>query len=356
MSKLDARVKNEKSEPFKGNYTLETPERELLFDKHRGEAWPKEYREYRDNWVKYPSEKYVADYPLCVDLELSTVCNLKCPMCYTILDEFKEKVPTKFMDFELFKKIIDEIAGKVPSIRLSFRGESTLHPNFIEAIKYAKSKGIGEVSSLTNGSKLTEEFFTELMLAGLDWLIISVDGMGETYENIRKPLKFDDTYNKIKMTKEVKEKHGYNRPVVKIQSIWPAIEKDPESFYNTFKPITDLISFNPLVDTSRPVHERECVKDFICSSLYQRVFVCSNGEVVACCQDYNSEAIVGDAAKESIYDIWHGEKLNSLRKVLDQPDGFKKISLCSKCVMPSILKQIGTVKINGRDVAYYEYS
>ena len=356
MTKLDIRVTNEKSEPFKGNYTLEPLEREILFDKHRGEAWPEEYRKYRDNWVKFPAEKFVADYPLCVDLELSTVCNLKCPMCYTILDEFREKVPTKFMDFELFKKIIDEIAGKVPSIRLSFRGESTLHPNFIDAIKYAKSKGIGEVSSLTNGSKLTEQFFTDMMLAGLDWLIISVDGMGETYENIRKPLKFEDTYNKIKMTKIVKEKYGFNRPVIKVQSIWPAISDNTEDFYNTFEPVTDLISFNPLVDASRKEHDKEYVNNFICSSIYQRVFICSDGKAVACCQDYNGDAVIGDANKESVYDIWHGEKLNNIRKILDRPDGFKTLSLCSKCVMPTLLKQVGTVKVNGRDVAYYEYS
>ena len=42
------------------------------------------------------------------------------------------------MEFELFKKVIDEIAFKVPAIRLSLRGESTLNKYFTECIKYAK--------------------------------------------------------------------------------------------------------------------------------------------------------------------------------------------------------------------------
>ena len=57
-----------------------------------------------------------------MDLELASICNLKCPMCYTISDEFKKLVNTKRMEFELFKKVIDEIAFKVPAIRLSQGG------------------------------------------------------------------------------------------------------------------------------------------------------------------------------------------------------------------------------------------
>lgn len=43
-------------------------------------------------------------------------------MCYTVTDKFRVK--RKFMDFELFKKIIDECTKhSIFSIRLSLRGE-----------------------------------------------------------------------------------------------------------------------------------------------------------------------------------------------------------------------------------------
>ena len=41
-------------------------------------------------------------------------------MCYTISDEFKRLVNTKEWNL-IFIKVIDEIAFKVPSIRLSFK-------------------------------------------------------------------------------------------------------------------------------------------------------------------------------------------------------------------------------------------
>ena len=109
------------------------------------------------------------------------------------------------MEWSLYKKIIDEIAFKVPAIRLSLRGEATLNKNFIECISYAKSNGIKEVSTLTHGFKLNEEFFEKIVTAGIDWITISIDGVGETYNNIRKPLKFDELLDKIKKIKEYKK-------------------------------------------------------------------------------------------------------------------------------------------------------
>lgn len=143
----------------KGNYDMDTQERVDQFEINRSLGWEEKYREYRENWIKYPKEQYVAEYPLLVDIELSSLCNLKCPMCYTITDEFKSKVCTQLMKFNLFQKIVDEIAGKVPAVRLSLRGEATLHPDFISCIKYCKENGIGEVSFLTKRLKTYKRIF-----------------------------------------------------------------------------------------------------------------------------------------------------------------------------------------------------
>ena len=153
---------------------MDTEEREALFEQYRGEGWEDEYKKYRKNWVELAQTQKVSEYPQLVDLELSSVCNLKCPMCYTISPEFREKVNTKLMDFELFKKVIDEIGGKVPALRLSLRGEATLHKQFNECIAYAKQSGIKEVSTLTHGGKLTPEFFKKMVDTGIDWITISI--------------------------------------------------------------------------------------------------------------------------------------------------------------------------------------
>ncbi|MGO8048422.1 radical SAM protein, partial [Rhizobium johnstonii] len=85
--------------------------------------WEAEYAYYRRKWSEYARNQQVADYPLLVDLELASIGNLRCPMCDTISDEFKKSVNTTRMDGDLYCRIIDEIGGKVPAIRLSLRGE-----------------------------------------------------------------------------------------------------------------------------------------------------------------------------------------------------------------------------------------
>src|ERR1039457_287986 len=339
----------------KGNYTMETPEREALFEKSRGAGWEKEYSEYRKNWSAYPKTNHVSEFPLLVDLELSTICNLKCPMCYTISEEFKKKVHAGLMDFNLFTKIIDEIGGKVPAIRLSLRGEPTLHPHFLDCIRYAKEHGIKEVSTLTNGSMLSEVFFTKAMQAGLDWITISVDGLGDTYEAIRKPLKFLDTLEKIKKIKTIKELYKTRKPVIKVQAVWPSIKDNPTDYYDIFAPIVDLISYNPLIDYLGKDESIAYEDNFSCCQLYQRLVIAEDGLAMSCSNDEEGVMIVGDTNKETIHDIWHGAKLSCLREVHKEKDGFKQLPVCLKCYIPRLTDDLETSRINGREFVIKNY-
>ena len=138
----------------KGHYNLDSPERMALFSKKMAENWEEGYRKYRESWEEMPKQRKVGEYPVLVDIELASNCNLRCPMCYTTTQHFKDNVKRKLMRWDLYKKVIDEIAYNVPAVRLSWRGESTLHNKFVEAVEYAKSRGIGEISFLTNGYRL----------------------------------------------------------------------------------------------------------------------------------------------------------------------------------------------------------
>jgi len=318
----------------KGNYSLDTVEREIIFEAYRAEGWEKEYKEYRKNWEEYPKNQFVSDYPLLVDIELSSVCNLKCPMCYTITDDFKNKVNATLMDYKLFIKIIDEIKDKVPAIRLSLRGEPMLHKQFIECISYAKNSGIKEVSFLTNGSKLDKEIFIKIMEAGADWITISIDGIDEMYESIRKPLKFSDTFQKVKDIKEIKNQYNRHRPVIKVQSVWPAIRANPSEYYNKFLQDSDLIAFNPLIDYLGNDEDIIYIDEFMCPQHYQRLVIGADGLAMMCSNDEENTVVVGNASSDSIHNIWHGEKLTSIRDTHKKENGFMNIPVCRKCYLP----------------------
>lgn len=340
----------------KGNYYLETDKRMALFEQYKSEGWEEEYQKYRKAWVENAENQYVSEWPLLVDIETSSICNLKCPMCYTITEEFKEKVCAKLMSDELFYKIIDEISGKVYAVRLSLRGEPTLHPQLTKFIKYAKEKGIMEVSFLTNGSHLTDDFIRELISAGVDWITVSIDGLGKEYENIRKPLLFEDIYQKIKRFKEVKDEMQVHKPVIKVQGIWPSIKNNVEEYYNLFVPLTDAVAFNPLIDYLD--NDKDIVYDesFSCPQLYQRIIVAADGKVLMCSNDEENGNVIGDLNQENLYDIWHGEKLEKIRNIMKVQGGFKNISVCRKCYLPRETEENEKAYVNGRKIIIKNYT
>lgn len=339
----------------KGHFELDTPERIKAFRKKMSIGWDKaEYLQYRKEWAELPKKHIVRDYPLQVDIEMSSKCNLSCPMCYRRTNDFNE-VEQTFLVMDLFKKIVDEIAGKIYALRLSWRGESTLHPDFIEAIKYAKQKGIKEVSFLTNGSKMDLSFFKMVADAGADWITWSVDGTGAIYESIRKPLKFKETFQKIIDIFHYKLKNNLTKPVIKIQTIWPAIRNNPEEYYNTFAPYVDLIAFNPIIDYLGRDEDIVYVDNFTCPQHYERLFVGANGYVYMCNSDEYGKMPLGHVAQNSIYEIWHGERLNEIRQKHLMPGGFLEFEMCKKCFYPRATTVDEKAMVNDRIIYIENY-
>ncbi|MBT3667694.1 MAG: radical SAM protein [Opitutae bacterium] len=338
----------------KGHFDLDTPERISAFHEKLGSGWS-EYQDYRNAWHYYPTNMIVRDYPILVDLELASNCNLKCPMCYTTTDHFMLTVKRKLMKWELAKKVIDEIAGHVYALRLSWRGESTLNNKMIDVVRYAKEKGIREISFLTNGWKLNLDYFIELQLAGIDWITVSFDGVEEEYNKIRKPLVYEETLNKLLKIKEYKILNNLDKPVIKVQGIWPSIRNNPEKFYNVLSNVSDLVAFNPLIDylgkDERIVYE----ENFSCPQIYQRLFVSSTGESMMCNSDEYGDEIVGDANIQSIHDIWHGENLNRIRSLHKENNGFMKVPICTKCYYPRKTEANETAQVNGRTIKIRNY-
>jgi radical SAM protein with 4Fe4S-binding SPASM domain len=235
----------------------------------------------------------------------------------------------------LFCRLVDECAaGGVYSIRLSLRGESFLHPRIVDCVIYAKEKGIKEVSTLTNGGRIDEDMFSEMMYAGIDWITFSIDGVGKIYEDIRKPIKFDDMVAKLVAFRRIKERAGRLKPVIKVQSVLPAIEGNPQEFYDIFAPISDMVSANPLIDFMQDKSSFPKIPDFCCPQIFQRLVVGADGLVMMCANDEKGEAIVGNVNKQSLHEIWHGPEMTRVRQLHMEHRACGAIEPCGKCYLP----------------------
>jgi radical SAM protein with 4Fe4S-binding SPASM domain len=309
----------------------------------------------RFRWHVYPRLRKVSSFPDHVDLELASTCQMKCPMCYTINDQYKQSVPKTMMKRELFMKLVDECARHgVYSIRLSLRGEPFLHRDIVELIAYAKRKGIKEISTLTNGLALDPARFVAIMEAGLDWLTISFDGMGETYNRIRYPATFDQAVAKIRQYHQIKKARGSTKPVIKVQAVWPSIQDNPKGFYDLFNPIVDNIASNPLIDFHHENQDVQYEENFCCPVLYQRLVVGSDGSVLLCSNDEYGRYKIGNANEESLYAIWRGPRMRHARELHQQRIGYKTLAPCKDCYLPRKTRLVA-VKLGDKTLKVEKY-
>lgn len=314
-------------------FSLDSNERERLWEEHR--RYFKDYCVNRYQWFSYPKWRYVAPFPLHVDFEASSRCNLSCPMC------FRPHITSKKygdMDFDLYKKGIDECAENgLYSIRLSWRGESTMNPRLMDMVAYAKERGIKEVSFISNGRLLEGELAEGLVRAGLDYLTVSVDGLEVYYDRLRAPNTFAGITEKLGAFYRLKNRIGDGLPLLKIQAIWSYIREDPAAFYHHFAGITDKINFDPENDYSTKEVPQDA--DFVCQYPWQRITITWNGEVPLCIGDWNLSTNIGDLKTQTIREIWEGAKMRSLRQM---QLGGRRLSIpsCKRCHRPST-EQVG---------------
>lgn len=247
------------------------------------------------------------------------------------------------MDFDMFKKAVDECARhNLYSIRLSWRGEPTLHPRLADMVAHAKKAGIREVSFISNGVNIHSELARDLVKAGLDYFSVSIDGTDETYEKIRYPSKFPEIVLKLQNMRALREEMGKGFPRIRINSIWSAVENNADEYFSVFSPIVDYITINPDYDHSSKdsgINPRH-----VCQYLYQRLTVMWDGTVPLCICDKSKEVILGNIGTHSIHDMWHGEVMQRTRR--QQIEGrTDKIAPCTKC-QRSLTKQLGDQRPN----------
>lgn len=122
-------------------------------------------------------------------IEPTNYCNIKCLKCPHGHGLDRKK---GYMDMELYKKVLDQIADSAINLYFMFGGESFLHKELYEMVMLAKEKNIPRTFLATNVTMFKEENYDALFESGLDNLVISFDGDDkETNQKLQKGGNFD---------------------------------------------------------------------------------------------------------------------------------------------------------------------
>jgi len=294
-------------------------------------------------YFAYLFKKEKTNYPpIKLWIETSSRCNLECRLCLNRNLPLNEK---KDMDFNLFKKIVDQVKDYVYEVNLFHRGEPLLNPNIVEMVEYAAKSKI-KTRLYTNAVLLTSELSEKLIKSGLDLITFSFDGYTkEVYEKNRCGAVYEQTLENIIGFLKEKKKLGLKTPLVHLlameydsdtSSVKFAMQK--KEFIKRFKdlPLDRFITRNPhnwggSLDTQKLLKVKKAdTKLIACTFPWYALVVFFNGRVTPCPQDFYGNLTVGNINTETIDAIFNNEKMQEIRKNFRNKN-IENLNICKNC-------------------------
>ena len=177
------------------NFSLLNTQEIQYLTKNSEKKWAK-YLIHRHKFNYYEDHHILPDFPIYLLLEPVSACNLRCPFCHQIDDDFtsNQQMMGK-MDLSLFKKIIDEAHhGGTQALTLTCRGEPTLHPQIGEMIIDSRPSdaiaialrthspiyvsdevmGTAGIDNLAGGSEVAEQVSSEELKKDYNAIVLAV--------------------------------------------------------------------------------------------------------------------------------------------------------------------------------------
>lgn len=248
-------------------------------------------------------------FPVHLDIELAGKCQLACNMCPFGDGSFDDSMQG-MMRRDIAEKAIKEGAREgAKSLKLNFRGEPGLSKHLIPMIHLAKKLNYTEVMINTNFTAFSKYRIEQLIKSGIDKVIVSIDGgTQETYERIR----VKGNFKKLIQNMNYLNFHRKDSPEIVVQmTVQESNKREQEQVRRLFK--ADKYSFKQVRQTNNRDRKR-------CGQPFQRLVVAWDGTVFGCCGNWNNEFPIGDFNKQTLKEIWQGQKMKELRRFAKDPN------------------------------------
>lgn len=289
------------------------------------------FEEYRERWKNWPAAFYAGEFPLFMDIEVTSACNLRCPFCATTFRG--ERIKKGFVSPETVTKIIDEGSdNNLYGVKFNIRGEPLLHPRIYEFVRHAKNRGLVDVYFNTNALLLTEEASGKLIDAGLDRLSVSFEGYTKSvYERSRAGSDYDTVLSNIEKMQSLKLKLGVEHPKVRVQTVmFPELERTFDEYRRFWSSRADEVGF---LDYKEMKTKKKGVEyPWACPQIWQRMAIWWDGTILPCNHDDEGLLALGNVRDIAVAEAWHSEKLAAVRDAHRQ-GAAHTVQACDGCYL-----------------------
>lgn len=288
------------------------------------------------------------DQPLRVLIDPSDVCNFRCNFCFQSQQDFKGSV----MSLDTFRIIVEQIKEferPINVVHLYGLGEPLVNKNIAIFVKELKENKVAkEVAITSNGSLLTHELSEKLVMAGLDRLSISLNGITDEHfkKNVNANVDFKKLYEEINYFYKIRNKTHLH---VKINGEC-FTEEEKDKFVKMFVDCTDSINIDHVVnvwsgiqltdDNTQKMYDNDLIqlnyenknRKSVCPNMFYEILIHPNGNVSPCCVDYEyKKQNLGNIFYNSVKTLWNSKNLNKIRKQELLGD-IVDYNICNSCV------------------------
>jgi MoaA/NifB/PqqE/SkfB family radical SAM enzyme len=287
--------------------------------------------------TKYGFESAAAaEFPPTIIMENTSVCNLRCIHCpHGQGWSDREDYHALYLDFDLYKKAIDEIAeNKIALLRFAPEGEALVHPQFMDQIAYAKKKGISPLNLTTNGltldnpsvedgKKLGKSMMERLLELGIEIIDISLDAANkESYEKIRVQSNYHRVWSNIHRLLYLREKMKAKTKIMLSIVDQPESHDEVKDFVKYWTPLVDRVVVrgyltNLGLTPEKPgtvVDQMQGIKRWPCTQFWRRVTIGPDGSIRFCVVDWMDKTVAGHLKTQTIKEVWKSAEYDRMRK------------------------------------------
>ena len=298
----------------------------------------------------HPTPYTIHHLPLFVSVEPASICQLRCPACPVgnlNLEVSKSRNHDKFISREVWARTLAETAKHAWVVQFYFQGEPLLNKDLPHMIQEAHEAGLYTIVS-TNAQAMTPQMAQALVQAGLDRIIISMDGLTqETYNAYRVGGDIGKCKDALRWLSEAKNQNS--TIVIELQCLrLRTNEQEWRQFKREYKALgADRLAFktaqlydytngHPLMPSnprySRYVqgkdgkYQRRPLRKG-CFRVWSGVVVTTNGDVLPCCYDKAHTHAYGNIMSAPLTDLFANKKAMSFRQAAfnEQP------AICKEC-------------------------
>lgn len=292
----------------------------------------------RDKLLLYPERlaafKRGEDFaPVLVEISPSNLCNAKCPTCWYVVADEKQKHTKDYMNFALLLGALDDFESMgVEAVTWTGGGDPSIYPQINEAIDAAHAHGLRQ-AIFTNGYVPIQR--PDLM----DWIRLTItdrltipkcasDYASKTRTGVNvnlAPWNVDHLKRLVQEARDAGCHYFQVRPALADRIEDQTIIEMPTWLKDYERPGFDVVVTQyKFSDYMRPHGYKKCHGHQVTPFLWH------NGDVGVCAYHFGKpEFTFGNLARESFKEIWEGERRRSMLA-----NGIGVVKACQTCCKP----------------------